>query len=129
MSFWKETHIKKSRSKHRCEYCCGVIFPGKSYFRETGVYYGDFNDYCICERCRTALDFFNFDENLDHLASFYDELLNSDILDCLNCGRNSLREYEFTDNATFCNCECDNCGKMYIVDLSKQKFEKLLKGK
>lgn len=41
-----------ARKKHRCEECRAVISPGERYFKESGLFEGDFFEGKKCARCR-----------------------------------------------------------------------------
>lgn len=117
MEFWNSRR-HKARKKHCCEYCGAVIEVGETYSRETGKAEGEFQDYCLCERCKSVLPYFT--ENRDELGEFVDDLWNSDICECPKCGSIYHRDYEFTDNMKAIDLECDKCGHCYTVDLSAE---------
>lgn len=122
MSFWNSTtHI--ARKLHRCEYCGKQIGAGEQYSRETGVYDGEFNDYCMCRRCREVWTYLS-GEYSDELGCLFDDLVNSDVLRCPKCGSVDLSEYDFSDDMLSVGCECDRCGHNYTVDLSAEAIKK-----
>ena len=115
MSFWKSrTH--KAKKEHKCQYCGKKILVGETYRRETGTYDGDFNDYCLCERCRWVLT--NIDNESDELGEFYDAIFEFDLASCPNCNSINLRDFDFSEDMQTMECECDKCDNKYIVDLS-----------
>ena len=125
MSFW-ESRTHRARKKHHCEYCGKVIEVGETYSRETGMYEGDFNDYCLCMRCRNVISYFKYDCSYE-LGEFADDLFNTDFLECPKCHRNNSRTYDFSQDMSSIKLECDNCDNVYIVDLSEQAIEKFFK--
>lgn len=96
MEFW-ESRKHKARKPHNCEYCGAGIKVGETYFRETGKTWGEFSDYCLCERCKSVLPYFS--EDGDELGEFYEDVFNTDI------------------------CECPKCGHCYTVDLSAEAIK------
>jgi len=125
VSFWN-SRKHKARKEHRCQYCGKKILAGEIYHRETGIYESEFNDYCLCERCRWVLT--NIDNESDELGDFLDAIFELDLVSCPSCGSINLREYEMSDNKQSMECECDKCDTKWIEDLSLNgfinKFEK-----
>lgn len=117
MEFW-ESRKHKARKNHCCEYCGAGIKVGETYFRETGKAWGEFSDYCLCERCKSVLGYFT--EDRDELGEFYEDLFNTDICECPECGSIFHYDYEFADNMKKIDLECDKCGHCYTVDLSAE---------
>lgn len=127
MSFWKSiTH--KAKKKHLCEYCGKTIEVGETYSRETGMYGGDFNDYCLCQRCRSVVSYF-INGFRDELGDFVEDVIDCDILECPKCGSILHREYEFADDMQSVSLECDRCDNEYTVDLSEEAFERFFEHK
>ena len=120
MEFWKSKK-RKARKPHNCEYCGAGIKVGETYFRESGMAFGDFDDYCLCERCKSVLPYFA--EGRDELGEFYDDLFNTDICECPKCGSIIHYDYEFADNMKKIDLECDECGHCYTVDLSAEAIK------
>lgn len=121
MSFWESKKIKKTRKQHRCEYCGADIPIGSSCRNEVGTYEGDFNNYYLCERCVVFLDLFK-DNSESELGSFVNDLFESNILSCPECGEHNFREYDFKDNMQAIEIECDDCEAKWTVDLSLERF-------
>ncbi len=118
MSFWKSIE-RKAKKKHYCAYCGKTIKPGEVYSRETGIYEGQFDDYCLCVRCREALTYFKDTSFGDYeLGHFVNDLFESDMLECPQCHRCNHRDYEFSEDMDSINLQCDECEHYYIVDLS-----------
>lgn len=122
MSFWN-SRWHKARKKHRCEYCGKVIEVGERYSRETGMYAGDFDDYCLCERCKNIMPYMKVDAIDDTLGEFVDDLIDHDVLDCPKCGGWNHREYKFSEDMMNITLECDKCDHVYTVDLSYEAFK------
>ncbi|OZV10766.1 hypothetical protein CIW83_18275 [Tissierella sp. P1] len=122
MSFWNSVK-RKARKEHTCKYCGKKIKKGEEYSRETGIYEGDFNDYCLCLRCRFLVDEFEHD---DYLHEFADTLIDNDLMLCPACGTSNLSEWEFTDDMQSCECECDNCGEKWVADLSIEGIKRII---
>jgi len=120
MSFWISKIVKHTKKPHRCEFC-GVKIPvGSSCHNEVGTYCGDFNNYYLCERCRTLLTSKQgpWDNDGDELGEFHDILFDSDMLVCPKCGKSNHREYDYSDDMLSIDLECNNCDHKYTVDLS-----------
>lgn len=63
MEFYTATHVKRSRKAHLCHICRCEIPIGSSYFRESGMYDGEFFDRCTCNPCdRIRNDYLSFYE-------------------------------------------------------------------
>ena len=120
MEFW-ESRKHKARKPHACEYCGAGIKVGETYFRESGKAFGDFCDYCLCERCKSVLPYFT--ENGDELGEFQKDVLDSDICECPKCGSIIHYDYNFVDNMRAIALECDRCGYCYTVDLSAEAIK------
>ena len=121
MSFWNSKRIKKTKKQHRCEFCGVKIQIGSSCHNEVGVYYRDFNNYYLCDRCHVLLHSRNstWVDTFDYeLGEFQECLYNSSHLDCPKCGKSNFREVEFSDNMLSCTVKCDYCNAKYTVGLS-----------
>lgn len=113
MSFWESTFVKAARNTHVC-LCCGkVINAEESYYREAGIYEGEFQHYSLCERCRYLFYNFKYD---DIPIDFYDALISQGILNCPVCGKHPY-EWSLSGDGNTAHCECD-CEEIYTVDLS-----------
>lgn len=97
---------------------------GELYHRETGIYENEFNDYCLCERCRWVLQ--NIDNESDELGSFYDSIFEFDLVSCPACDSINLREYDFLDDMQTMECECDDCDTKWTADLSIEELELII---
>ena len=63
MEFYTENHIKRSRKPHQCHICKCEIPVGSSYYRESGMYEGEFFDRCTCKPCaQIRSDYMSFYE-------------------------------------------------------------------
>nr|MDD3417570.1 hypothetical protein [Lachnospiraceae bacterium] len=122
MSFWN-SRKHKARKEHKCQYCGKKILIGETYNRETGIYESEFNDYCLCERCRWVLT--NIDNESDELGDFYDAIFEFDLVSCPSCGSINLREYDMSDDMQTMECECDKCDTKWIADLSIDGLKKI----
>lgn len=115
MSFWSSKR-HKARKEHYCQYCGKTIAIGEEYDRETGIYEGEFNDYCLCERCKWVIE--NIDTGSDELGDFNSTIFEYDLASCPSCGSINLREYDFSDDMQTMECECDKCDNTWVADLS-----------
>ena len=100
-----------------------LILIGETYHRETGIYDSEFNDYCLCERCRWVLT--NIDNECDELGNFRDAIFEFDLVSCPSCGSINLREYDLSDDMQTMECECDECDAKWIEDLSIDGLKKI----
>ena len=125
MEFWRSRYVT-ARKKHRCEYCGAPINIGNRYSRETGVANGDFNDYCMCVRCRDVWGDLN-DGWDEMLGEFVQDFNDCDLLVCPKCGCHNVAEQDYAGDMMSVKCECDNCHAEYTVDLSAEDIRKLLK--
>jgi len=123
MSFWKSRE-HKARKVHKCLYCGRTIEVGEIYDRETGVFEGDFNDYCLCLRCLFLVD--KYERNGDELGNFYDTLLEQYLMPCPSCDSINLRTHNFSKDKMSCECECGSCGEKWTADLSIEGIKKRL---
>jgi len=125
IEFWTSAIVKKSRKKYRCEHCSNDIEIGFSYSRESGKYEGDMQDYALCLRCRKLLDGNNpiWDNDDDELGNFHEKLMNSRFVDCPQCGKQTVSEFEYSEDGMSIKIECE-CGNKYSVDLSAENLLK-----
>lgn len=124
MSFWESRKIKSTRKKHRCEYCRETIPVGSGCSYEAGVWDSEFNHYYLCDRCRLFISMYH-DRGDDSLGEFDDELFETDLLDCPHCGSRNHREYEYHHRKQSIEIECDECDRLYVVDLSYEAFKQI----
>lgn len=102
-------------------YCGKKIAKGECYSRETGIYGGDFNDYCLCERCRNVIVLFK--EPIEYeLGSFFDDLENTGILDCPKCKTSNMRNHTMSSDRMSIEVECRKCDCKHVVDLSENNI-------
>lgn len=67
MEFYTEKCVKKSRKPHRCHICECEIPAGSSYYRESGMYSGEFFDRCTCKPCDgIRRDYLSFYETYEY---------------------------------------------------------------
>lgn len=67
MEFYTVKHIERSRKPHRCHICECEIPIGSSYYRESGMYGGEFFDRCTCKPCdRARSDYLSFYETYEY---------------------------------------------------------------
>ena len=123
MSFWNSKYIKKTKKKHRCEYCGATIKTGSPCYNEVGTYENEFNSYYMCERCRAVRSELRSDEEL---GWFWDDLLGSSIIVCPRCGDYNLREYAFSADMMHLDCECDACGTKWTEELGIENIRKMI---
>ena len=126
MDFWNSKIIKKSRKLHKCQMCRGLISIGDNCHNEVGVFNGDFNNYYLCNRC---YDLITHDSDTwvyeNEIVDIIVILMECDFLECPNCHKHSLRDYNFTDNKHLkMSCICDECEHEYIVNLSSDTLLK-----
>ena len=117
--FWLSKIVKKSRKKHRCEYCGAVIEPGSSYSRESGKYEGEIQDYALCLRCRTLLDSNNPTWAMDdgELGNFHDAFMDSNFIQCPACKSPYVGEVSYSLDMMRVTLVCDKCDEIYRVSL------------
>ena len=118
MSFWNSRY-RKARKEHRCQYCGKKIQIGETYSRETGSYMGEFNDYCLCARCRAVWTDMATSW-CDELGEFQEDLFENDLVVCPHCGSMNRHDYDFSEDMQSITCECLDCGKEYTADLSAE---------
>jgi hypothetical protein len=123
--FWTSILVKKSRKKHRCEYCGAVIEIGASYSRESGKFEGEMQDYALCLRCRKLLDSNNPTWAMDdgELGNFHDAFVDSYFVHCPKCGQNDISDFHYSEDQMTIKIECE-CGEDYTVDLSAENLLK-----
>jgi DNA-directed RNA polymerase subunit RPC12/RpoP len=127
MSFWKsQYHI--ARKEHVCEYCNKKILVGEKYSRESGMYEGEFNDYCLCDRCRNIISYVKSESGDYELGTLFDDLNNSDFFACPVCHSIGPHEYSFPDNKMSIDIECDMCNHKFTVNLSEESILAHFKG-
>ena len=124
MGFWNSSK-HEARKEHKCQYCQKKILIGETYHRETGTYDGEFNDYCLCERCRWFLT--NIDNEGGELGYFFDSIFEFDIINCPSCNSINIRDYKMSDDIQRMKCVCGECDTEWVSDLSlnslKERFE------
>ena len=128
MSFWRSTTIKAARKTHSCEYCGKVIQVGESYEAEAGIYEGEFQRYALCLRCLWLI-YRHYPYVDDELGNLVDTLFDNDYLQCPSCGSVNNREYDLSEDKQSCECECDNCGHKWTVDLSLDALKRAADGR
>ena len=124
MSFWNSIK-RKARKEHSCIYCRKIIAKGEEYSRETGIFDGDFNDYCLCLRCVWLINTFETDK--EYLADIWETLINNDLIPCPSCGSNNPRECSMIENKQKVECECDECDEKWVADLSIEGLKEIKK--
>lgn len=122
MGFWN-SNLRKAKKAHTCEYCGKTISVGESYFRETGVFEGDFNDYCLCYRCHEVLPYFKAELSYE-LGNFFDDLCESELTCCPNCDKYNSHNHHFSSDRSSLTMECIECGKVFTIDLSLEAITK-----
>lgn len=115
--FWKSAK-RKARKTHKCLYCRKVIEKGEEYFRETGTFEGDFQDYCLCPRCLYVIE--KYEEPGEYLTSLADVVIDNRLYVCPSCGSSNYRDYEFSKDVMSIEFECDNCDEKWTADLSME---------
>ena len=122
--FWNSTLIKKSRRVHRCEHCHVKIEIGQPYYKETGKYEGEFNNYSLCVRCKKLLTNSNpiWDDD-EELGEFHDKFMDSRFVQCPKCGGLSVDRYVYSDDMMTVELTCD-CGETHNVNLSAENLLK-----
>jgi hypothetical protein len=112
MGFWNSTHVKHSRKKRLCEYCDEMIGIGDSYFRETGVFNGDFNDYAFCERCKSVWTEYVFGEESEFSRGDFNNYFlpaHPELRRCPSCGSTDTdfkgQTGKWLDAYICCECE------------------------
>ncbi len=123
--FWNSTN-HKARKSHTCLYCGKTISPGETYWRERGMCDGDFQSYCLCERCKTIIPYFCLDE---YIGDFIDDLQEMDMLNCPECGHWNSRWWEMASDKMSIEIQCDSCDHTYTVDLSEEALLKRFNNK
>lgn len=93
MSFWNSETVT-AKKEHGCLYCGRKIMPREKYSRECGIYCGEFQHYCLCERCRYLCDEYEHD---DHLGDFLTTLTENDLVTCPACGSINFCEEEIVN--------------------------------
>lgn len=121
MSFHKEILVHKSRKPHVCEFCCSKIDVGELYYKETGSTQHDFYDYCLCDRCRSAVFYFCSSED-DDIGTFSDHLYANDFFQCSKCHSINTQVITFNEKCTKAHCLCKNCENKFTVNLGKEVF-------
>lgn len=117
--FWSSVIVKKSRKKHRCEYCGAVIEIGSSYSRESGKYEGEMQDYALCLRCRKLLDSNDPTWECDgELGNFHEAFMDSKFIKCPHCGSCFVGDVSYCTDMMRVTIVCDHCDEIYRVDLS-----------
>ena len=112
MSFWKESFIKSARKEHTCVYCNKDIKVGDTYIRETGIFEGDFNDYCLCPRCQYLVNKYDSGEVLSCL---YDTLVENDYIVCPACGSINFKDFKVCEDKNSVYGECRDCGDKFAT--------------
>lgn len=125
MSFWRSKQIKEARKPHECAYCGRTIRVGERYSRETGTYEGEFDDYCLCDRCSWFVRETKIHE--DELGCLTDDLFGCDIVRCPSCGSSNCRYYGLTKDKMFMYCECKECDEWWAADLSIEGLEYMMR--
>ena len=125
--FWYSVIVKKSRKNHHCEYCGRFIEVGSSYSHESGKFEGEMQDYALCLRCRKLLDSNTATWNSDdgELGNFHDAFMDSKFIKCHECGSTCVGDVIYKDDMTSVSLTCDDCGKIYVVDLSAENLLKV----
>ena len=123
MSFWNSRE-QKARKQHKCIYCGKTIQKGEQYNRESGMFDGEFQDYCLCARCRWLIDTFETGE--EYLSDIYDTLDNNDLVLCPLCGSRNQRECHISRDRQSMECECDDCDEKWVADLTIAALERMI---
>lgn len=116
MSFWNSKQ-RKARKEHTCMYCGKRILIGEIYSHESGCIEGYMENYCLCDRCKKVLPYMKQSCETNDLGNLIDEVIDSDMLMCPECGSCAYDTYDMSQDHSSINCKCDN-GHEYTVDLS-----------
>ena len=125
MSFWNSRKYK-ARKQHTCIYCDKKIIVGEVYHRETGIFENEFNDYCLCERCRWFVDNTKYEDG-DELGNLYDTIANYDLVQCPSCGSIKHSKYVFDKERQIIDCACVDCHKEWVADISIKGLSTIIK--
>lgn len=117
MSFWNSRKLK-ARKEHKCMYCRKGIAIGEMYWRETGTFENDFNDYCLDEICKNAVA--KFHDSGDELGWLFDDLTEEGVLECPNCSSSRLKWDRVEPNTHKYHCECRNCCHEWDVEITEE---------
>lgn len=120
MGFWNSRE-HKARKEHTCIYCNKTIEVGESYSRESGLYEGEFNDYCLCLRCLWLIN--NYAREDDYLTDMRETLFENDLISCPSCGSYSLVEFDEIENYQKAECECNHCYHTWVEDISLENLK------
>lgn len=113
MGFWTSVN-RKARKEHKCAYCEKVIQVGDRYSRETGKYDGEFNNYCLCLRCKWLIDKFE----VEYLEDICFTLSENDLINCPSCGTYDVKYLVISEDKQELNCKCEECGEEWVADLT-----------
>ena len=106
-STWK-SKIRVAKKRCKCIYCDDLIMPGNQYYRETGIYENEINDYCLCVRCKLAVIPLVYNEAGNYELGKFINDINSRIK-CERCYKIDNIDVEYI-NTSFLNVTCKNCG-------------------
>ena len=120
--FWNSVIVKKSRKKHRCEYCGAVIEIGASYSRESGKFEGEMQDYALCLRCKKLLESNNptWETYDGELGNFHDAFMDSNFIQCPSCKSRYVGEFTYSLDMMGVTITCDHCDELYRVSLDAE---------
>lgn len=128
--FWESKLIKAAKKEHKCLYCSKYIQIGESYWQEVGVYQGDFQHYCLCERCSFFIQNTEVaDDGYLSPSSLYEAI--HDRITCPTCGSRRISDMSTSEDEQYAECECENCDHKWTEDISLEaikKFCELIKG-
>ena len=104
--------FSKARKPHKCHICGLEIAPGELYYRESGMWEGDFFDRCTCKVCDRARQ-----EYLDtSTENEYDDWSISDnVKETLCYGRKKAGK---------CEDDCDH-GDPLLCPIVREHFEEV----
>jgi len=124
MSFWNSRHLK-ARKQHICIYCNKAILPGETYWRETGTFDGDFNDYCLDEVCKVAVH--KFVENGEELGNLFESLTAQGIVECPDC-KSDYVSFKRRENGTHkYHCTCNRCDREWEIEITEEMINEVVK--
>lgn len=123
MSFWENKYIKSARKQHKCYYCDRTIQKGEAYQHCAGTYEGEFQYYNLCDRCTVVVDEI---QESGELSDFFEMIINNGYILCPECNGDNLREYDFTEDGLYLDCECDECDHKWREDLTVAGIKNIL---